>query len=234
MRGRDASATAISSRRCSPCDRKPASSSALPVNLNCASSSSTRCSARALRERGRRRPWPCSRYCTARRRFSRTGSSKTRLVIWNERDRPAASILWGGRPVTSRPSKCTVPALGRIAPLIRLNRLLLPAPLGPITAVICPARASKLKSCTARSAPNCTLKPLTQRTALTWRPSLPGPARTRGPGVGKILEATDSFRCLSQRWPRRAAGDVQQRRTGAAGVQGPGEPGVLLLTARKL
>ncbi len=41
-----------------------------------------------------------------------------------------------------------------MAPLIRLNKLLLPAPLGPMTAVMSPCRASKLTSFTALSAPN--------------------------------------------------------------------------------
>jgi hypothetical protein len=49
------------------------------------------------------------------------------------------AILWGGiarSPRRRRSAPC--PRCGSIAPLIRLNRVLLPAPLGPITAVMWP------------------------------------------------------------------------------------------------
>ena len=41
-------------------------------------------------------------------------------------------------PVTSWPSSTTRPRLGRMAPLMRLKSALLPAPFGPITAVMAP------------------------------------------------------------------------------------------------
>ena len=50
---------------------------------------------------------------------------------------------------------------GAIAPLIKLNRLLLPAPFGPMIAVIFPRWASRLTSLTACSAPKRTPKPCT-------------------------------------------------------------------------
>src|SRR3954462_9959035 len=43
----------------------------------------------------------------------------------------------GCTPVISRPSSSTWPLSGRRWPVIRLNRVDLPAPLGPITAAIC-------------------------------------------------------------------------------------------------
>ena len=166
MRSLAAIATAISSRRCSPCDRLPASSLALADRSNWPIKSSTRAIASRLLESGRSSPRPCSRNWAAKRRFSRKDSSKNRLVIWNERANPALSIRLGATPVTSMPPKRTLPAVGCSAPLIRLNKLLLPAPFGPIKAVIAPCCASKLTWLTAYMAPKRTLKPCTDRIGL--------------------------------------------------------------------
>src|SRR6516162_8420856 len=90
------------------------------------------------------------------------------LVRWNERPSPMLQILYGATPVTSRPSTNTLPAVGRRWPVIRLNSVDLPAPLGPITAAISP-------SATARSTPETARKPANDlerpRTSSTGGPS---------------------------------------------------------------
>src|SRR5580692_5228103 len=50
----------------------------------------------------------------------------------------------------SLPSSVTVPLVGCKCPVIRLNRVDLPAPLGPITAAICCVSTRRLTSVTAR------------------------------------------------------------------------------------
>src|SRR5437764_3756239 len=61
------------------------------------------------------------------------------LVRWNERPSPMRQASCGCTPVMSRPSSSTWPLSGCRWPVIRLNRVDLPAPLGPITAAICRA-----------------------------------------------------------------------------------------------
>jgi len=58
------------------------------------------------------------------------------LVRWNERPIPMPQMRGGGAPVISRPSSNTRPPSGMMWPVIRLNRVDLPAPFGPITAAI--------------------------------------------------------------------------------------------------
>src|SRR4051812_38759759 len=62
----------------------------------------------------------------------------------------------GPVPVTRSPSKKISPCVGLIAPLIRLNKVLLPAPLGPMIDVMRPRRASKCNALTATSPPKRT------------------------------------------------------------------------------
>src|SRR5690349_9850236 len=65
----------------------------------------------------------------------------------------------------SRPSRWTVPAVGGRWPVIRLNRVDLPAPLGPITAAICRLATERVTSETARNPPNDLLRCATSSTA---------------------------------------------------------------------
>ena len=53
-----------------------------------------------------------------------------------------AKRCWG-RPFSSRPLKSSVPDVGVSAPESRLKKVLLPAPLGPMTAVSCPRRKGR-------------------------------------------------------------------------------------------
>ena len=60
------------------------------------------------------------------------------LVCWNERLIPMRQMRCGAALVMSRPASHTRPASGRRCPVMMLNRVDFPAPLGPMTAAICP------------------------------------------------------------------------------------------------
>jgi hypothetical protein len=65
------------------------------------------------------------------------------------------------------PSKSIVPAAGRTKRLIALKAVVLPAPLGPISAQISPWRTPKLTSSSAVTPPNRTVRP---STCSNWEP----------------------------------------------------------------
>src|SRR5205085_3773754 len=65
----------------------------------------------------------------------------------------------GCTPVMSRSSSSTCPLSGRRCPVIRLNRVDLPAPLGPITAAICRASTRNDTSETATKPENDLRRP---------------------------------------------------------------------------
>src|SRR6476620_5305111 len=71
------------------------------------------------------------------------------LVCWNERLIPMRQMRCGAAPVMSRPASHTRPASGRRCPVMMLNRVDFPAPLGPMTAAICRRLAAKLTPATA-------------------------------------------------------------------------------------
>ena len=76
------------------------------------------------------------------RRFSRTLSSGKISVIWKVRAMPTPTRWCGGIAVMSRPSNRIRPAVGGKKPLIRLKNVVLPAPLGPMTARSSPGSTS--------------------------------------------------------------------------------------------
>ena len=51
----------------------------------------------------------------------------------------SSAICRGGKPSIRCPSSCTTPASGASCPLIKLKHVVLPAPLGPISATSSPA-----------------------------------------------------------------------------------------------
>ena len=138
--GSSTSASAISSSFWSPCE----SVAAVRLRLPARPSSSIACSARSrVSARGKRR---CS---TAERRWSAqtaasivscTVSEGKMLATWNARPMPWRTISGGERPARSTPSSRIWPESGCSAPVIRLKKVLLPAPFGPITAVSEPSR----------------------------------------------------------------------------------------------
>jgi len=80
----------------------------------------------------------CSR--SGKATFSKTDRSVSKAPLWNSmpmRRRKAYSAL-RPRSGTETPSTRTLPAAGRNCPPISRSRVVLPVPLGPITAVILP------------------------------------------------------------------------------------------------
>src|SRR5499427_8182677 len=85
---------------------------------------------------------------------------------------PSQATLCGLKPVMSVPSNSTTPSLGGIRPVMPLKSVVLPAPLGPISAKTSPRRTSKLTSSTAVRPPN--------RLVTFWRLRMT-PSLIRGP-----------------------------------------------------
>src|SRR6266568_5245053 len=76
------------------------------------------------------------------------------LTTWNVRASPRAQRAVAGHAVTSSPSNRTLPSLGRITPAIRLNKVDLPAPFGPIRPTSSPRSILIEMSRLATSPPN--------------------------------------------------------------------------------
>src|SRR5687768_2070645 len=81
--------------------------------------------------------------------FSNTVSFGKMLVRWNDRPIPSRHTSCGAMPVMSRPSRRTEPASARRWPVMRLKNVVLPAPLGPMMAAICPRVTPRLTPPTA-------------------------------------------------------------------------------------
>src|SRR4029453_551439 len=96
--------------------------------------------------------------------FSNTVSFGKILVRWKERPMPSRQRSWGAMPVTSRSLKRTLPASGRRWPVMRLNSVVLPAPLGPMMALIDPRGTLKLTPPTARKPSKLLRSPVTSST----------------------------------------------------------------------
>jgi hypothetical protein len=75
------------------------------------------------------------RISPATRTLSRTESEVNSSRRWKVRATPSLARLWGGAAVMSRSSKRTCPLLGESSPVTTLNRVVLPAPFGPISPV---------------------------------------------------------------------------------------------------
>ena len=108
------------------------------------------------------------RACTARRMFSPTLSAGNRLVIWNERPMPARAISSGACPAIGWPISETSPSSGGNMPDNRLNAVVLPAPLGPISACSVRSATDMSTPCTALMPP----KLLTMWRAESTAPSM--------------------------------------------------------------
>src|SRR5512135_3839965 len=75
---------------------------------------------------------------------------------------PSPTARWGAMPVMSRPLNSTRPAVGFTKPVMRLMRVLLPEPFGPITPRASPGRRSKETSFTASTLPKAFSSPRTR------------------------------------------------------------------------
>jgi hypothetical protein len=70
-------------------------------------------------------------------------------VIWKVRPSPSAARRYVRSLVMSRPNRATLPVVGRSSPDSRLNRVVLPAPLGPMMPNRAPAATRSDTSATA-------------------------------------------------------------------------------------
>jgi len=73
--------------------------------------------------------------------FSRTVRPAKGCGIWNERASPLRQRCSGGKWVMSSPANTTRPPSGGTVPVAMPNSVVLPAPLGPISAVMRPRGA---------------------------------------------------------------------------------------------
>src|SRR5262252_5247249 len=85
--------------------------------------------------------------------FSSTVKLGNRVVIWNVRASPSAARRKGGSGVISWPKRKMRPALGDSCPPIRLNSVVLPAPLGPRMTRRSPGWTSRDRLCRACNPP---------------------------------------------------------------------------------
>src|SRR6266542_2167143 len=144
-RGSMASARPISNRlrqaAVSPAAGLPATG---PSPTRSATSSARRRAARAPRWR---------RYAAVVR-FSSTLIEANTRMSWKVRPTPDVAASRADHPVTSRPAKCIRPEVGRWAPAIVANSVLLPAPLGPMSPTTPPSDRSNETSRLAHRPPN--------------------------------------------------------------------------------
>ncbi len=156
-------------------------------------------------ERVRRR-WPTIR-------LSSTEALSNRVVDWKVRAMPRRATSSVRSVVMSRPSKVIVPSLGLCTPLMRLKKVVLPAPLGPMMALILPFSMLVLTLLTAvlppkrlvRCSISSTCRLLWTSVALRWwvlwAALRCATVRRRKPG-GRGAPP----RCRRCRWARRSPG----------------------------
>src|SRR4051794_27263533 len=96
--------------------------------------------------------------------FCSTVRRDSALVSWNVRTTPWRATWCGAVRPMSRPSKVHDPVLGWSKPVSRLNRVVLPAPFGPIRPVIPPRWTSRWSTATAVRPPKVRVMPSTTTT----------------------------------------------------------------------
>jgi hypothetical protein len=86
--------------------------------------------------------------------FSMTFMRDSAFVSWKVRTMPRRATLKAGMPARFCPSNSQDPVSGWSKPVSRLKNVVLPAPLGPIRAVIAPRWISTWSTSTAVRPPN--------------------------------------------------------------------------------
>src|SRR5207244_2522814 len=148
--------------------------------------------------------------------FSRTVMEGKGRTIWNVRPIPRRAIRYGGMPLIDASSHRMSPASGRVSPLMQLSRVVLPAPLGPMTPSTWPGSTVKVTPARALTPPN---RLLISRTAsrLMPAPTLTLP-RERGREIARGSWAGFAQRLTEEpeREPAAPAEDVDPGARGAA------------------
>src|SRR4051812_37038471 len=177
-----ARAMPTSSWRCSPCESSETRMSSWSVRPTASPI------ARAFSRISESWRFLTSRKCpswtpsTARYRLSSTERPRKSREVWKVRESPMRARLRDGNRVTSVPNSSTVPALGGNSPEIRLNSVVLPAPLGLRI-------ARRSPGATSRSTP---------RTAWTPPKRRPTP-RKRRIGAARSADVAGAATCLLRR-----------------------------------
>src|SRR3954454_3598903 len=153
------SARAISSSLRCPPDNEPAKSSRFLISRNRSSKASARSvfEFSSLRQNGANIALSrLSPRCPVAptRMFSSTVSLARTLVSWKVRTMPIRDTRYAGMPFRLVPLNDQSPSSGRSKPVSRLKNVVLPAPFGPISAVITPRWISTRSTSTAVSPPN--------------------------------------------------------------------------------
>ena len=97
--------------------------------------------------------------CSAMRTFSSTDRCGNVADIWNERTMPLRAIAAGRAPVISLPLYTMLPRVGVRKCVSRLKQVVLPAPLGPISAWMVPRLTLRSTPLTATKPLNSLVKP---------------------------------------------------------------------------
>src|SRR4029450_3686302 len=120
--------------------------------------------------------------------------------------RPRAQMRCGGRPVTSLPRKRTLPASASMKPAMQANSVVLPAPLGPISATISSCLTSSDTRSTAARPPKDFERARTSSTACF----LAAPREQTHQAVGQPGDDGDQNRTVDDDAQRLAIADPWQ------------------------
>src|ERR1700730_7255584 len=126
--------------------------------------------------------------------FSYTVSRGKMLVRWNDRPIPRRQRSWGAIPVTSRSLNTIRPSSGSMCPVIRLKRVVLPAPLGPMHARIEPRGPVNDTPPTAMKPPKFLESPRTSSTGGPPREAVPERDHRAGQPAGGDEQEDDQDR----------------------------------------
>src|SRR5579884_4065708 len=133
----------------------------------------------------------CMRACWPTRTLSRAVMYSNSRMFWKVLAMPRRATWWGRAPATSRPSNQMLPVVGGKSPVMQLNSVVFPAPLGPIRAKTWPRSTVKLTSSTARSPPKRLLTCSQRRMAPSCSSPISGALhvgqRLLGRGPGQLL-----------------------------------------------
>src|SRR6266404_7701666 len=138
--------------------------------------------------------------------FSYTVSRGKMLVRWNDRPIPRRQRSWGAMPVTSRSLNTTRPSSGSRCPVIRLKSVVLPAPLGPMIALIDPRGTVNDTPPTAMKPPKFLESPRTSSTGGPPREAVPERDNRAGQSAREDEEEDDQDAAQDQR-PVLGVGD---------------------------